>query len=57
MCAAIIAYIPFIIVINKNILNRRPLMWSMTIQPVVAVYVLNPVNDNIDSKMRAKKYR
>ena len=23
MCAAIIAYIPFIIVINKNILNRR----------------------------------
>jgi len=29
----------------------------MTIQPVVAVYVLNPVNDNIDSKMRVKKYR
>jgi len=25
MCAAIIAYIPFIIVVNKNILNRRAL--------------------------------
>ena len=24
MCAAIIAYIPFIIVINKNILNKGP---------------------------------
>jgi len=31
-----------------------PLLWSMTIQPVVGVYCLYPVNDNI-SKMRTKR--
>ena len=53
MCAAIIAYFPFIFVINKN---RRPLLWSMTIQPVLGLYGLYLVKDNI-SKMRTKIYR
>jgi len=41
MCVAIIAFIPFIIVINKNILKQEgPCCEVLTIQPVVAVYDL-----------------
>ena len=57
MCAAIIAYIPSILVINKNILNRRApaVKYDQTAAvPVVGVYGLYPVNDNI-SKMRAER--
>ena len=36
------------------LIPRPPLLWRMTIQPVVGVYCLYPVNDNI-SKMRSKR--
>ena len=56
MCAAIIAKIPFISVINKNIFNRRAPAVKYDHTASSGGLWLYPVNDNI-RKMRTKRWK